>query len=341
MRRCVLHTLLLFAILSASASLVSASETLRGPWVKPAALPTDSDQTVEFSLNTGEIGRVDIERHSRFLDGLELEIEIPEAVQPYIGSFALHVIAAAKTTQDGEHARVQGERVLFETLPRGRRVFVLLPMHPEHGMRASADSLQVSRRLTTDDLPVALSIRPVMKGLPEGVRQARFPVKLRTVFREEGAAQVVLVGPDGEKLDEQEHYITEILDEIELSIGEQRISNLAEELVLPAGLHRVQLTSERYVDRSETFGLERGRVQTVHLTLEEETSTIFVDAPLGVEMFLNGERVERLDQELTVTPGTYTVLFRFGEYTISRSLTVEPQQDYKVSLSLDILIDED
>ncbi len=341
MRRSVLQTLLLLVTLGACASLASAHETLRGPWVEPAALPTDSEQTVEFSLHTGEIGRLDVERHSRFLDGIELEIEIPEAVRPYAGSFAIYMIAAAETTQDREHARVHGERILFETLPRGRRVFVLLPMHPDHGMRASADSLKAGRRVTSDDLPVALSIRPVMKGLPEGVRETRFPVKLRAVFREEGAARVVLVGPDGERLDQDEEHVDEILDEIELTIGDRRLSSLSEELVLPAGLHRVQLTGERYVDRSETFGLERGSVRTVHLTLEEETATVVIDAPIGVEMFLNGERVERLDQELTVTPGTYTVLFRFGEYTISRSLTVEAQRDYKISLSLDILIDED
>ncbi len=314
------------------------TETLRGPLIETPRLSTEAEQTIEFTLGTGEISAVELERDSRFLDGLELEIGIPSEVRLYAESFGLYVLSSVSKADDRGYTRLTGEAVLFETLPKSRRVFVLIPLHPKHRMRASADSFLVRRRLELKDLPLALTVRPVMKGLPGTVQAARFPVKVRTVFREEGAARIMLTDSDGADVT---YRYRGNLDDLTLQIGEYIVEDIAEEIVLPSGLHQARLRSERYIDQAVTFGVERGVVQTVQLTVEEEKSTIYVDAPIGAKMYLNGERVDRLDQEIEVLPGEHTVLFEFGEYTISRKITVEPKRDYKVSLSLDIIIVED
>ncbi len=338
MRWMTAFAVLASVLLHLTAPPAAAGETLRGPMAKIPNLPTESDQAIEFDLTAGEIGPVELERESRFLDGVEIEIRIPDSVRPYADSFGVYILAGTWTTADENHARVSGEALLFESLPRTRRVFLQVPIHPEHRLRASADTFLASRRVEAGDFPLMLSVRPVMKGVPSAARGASFAVKVRTLFREEGAARVRLRDPDGTDITEQ---FDDYIEEITLTIGDHSITDPQQEIVLPTGLHQIRLQSERYVDQTETFGVERGTTQTVGITVEEETSTVSIDAPLGVEMFVNGERVDPLDRELKLVPGDYTVLFRFGEYTISRSLKIEAKRDYKVSLSLDILIEED
>ncbi len=338
MRWMTASAVLAFVLLHVTAPAVRAGETLRGPMARIPKLPTESDQSIEFDLKAGEIGPVELERGSRFLDGVEIEIRIPDSVRSYADSFGVYILLGARISADRNHARVSGETLLFETLPRTRRVFVQVPIHPDHRLRASADTFLARRRVDGGDFPLMLSIRPVMKGVPSAARAASFAVKIRTLFREEGAARVRLRDPAGNDITER---FDDYVEEITLTIGDHAIEDPQQEIVLPTGLHQIRLQSERYVDRTETFGVERGTTQTVGITVEEETSTVSIDAPLGVEMFVNGERVDPLDRELELAPGDYTVLFRFGEYTISRSLKIEPKRDYKVSLSLDILIEED
>jgi hypothetical protein len=122
--------------------------------------------------------------------------------------------------------------------------------------------------------------------------------------------------------------------------GDDR-SRLGEEITLLPGLHRVAVRSEEFENESLTFGVERGRVTDLRVELQRPRSTLRVDAPEPAELFVNGERVGEGRRSLSLPPGEHTLLFRLGDYSVSRKIVIEPKQDYEISLSLDILVRED
>ena len=322
--------LLLFAL-----AVVAVAETVRGPVVAIVEL---SESESEFSIGLNDIGVLDLAGdQNRFLEGVRLEIRIPGSTSTIAGSVGLYLYSDISPKPERGVMTLRGTRVLFEALPKAKRLFVGVPLRKEHGLQETADSYLVERVVRPADFPIAVALFPIVKGLPARVEDLSFTVRAKPVLRNKGAVSLALIGPEGSAI----RGDTVGKRSFRVHIDGQEVDATKREFVLDPGLHELSLKSSVYENERVTFGIEKGSVKQVELRLQRPKSVLEIEAPRGTELFLDGQRVELRDGELSVLPGKHTVLFKLGDYTISKSLEVKAKKHYKISLALNILVNEE
>ncbi len=327
-----LSRLLIVFFLALVASAVYA-ETVRGSLVGVLEVEDEEGtESVEFRPE-GVVG-VRLSPGLRFLEGVQLEISIPQAAREVAGGLGLYVYAAPTASLDGTTETREGRRLFFLPLPARSRVLIQVPVSEDHDFRQTAD-VYVASPAGQDSFPLVAQIVPVMKGLPGRAATARFEIAAKPLIRNIGAVRIFLVHPDGTLISDLSEY------EITTTLDGDAVERLDSEFTLLPGLHRVQVTSDTFENEGLTFGVERGRVTELRIELQRPRSTVRVEAPEVAELFVDGERIGEGRGSLTLPPGEHTLLFRMGDYTVSRKLVIEPKQDYEISLTLDILISED
>jgi hypothetical protein len=325
---------LIITTLLALAAVYAGGETVRGSVVD--TIEVDSEDTapaaVEFRPE-GVIG-VRLAPGLRFVEGIQFELTIPQAAREVPGGLGLYIYSAPAATLQPDSQTREGRQLFFLPVPARSRVLVKVPFTEDHEFRRTAD-VYVASAAGEEGLPLVAQIVPVMKGLPGRAATARFSISAKPLIRNIGGVKLFLLHPDGS--------LIENLSEagIEVALDGEQIDQVSQEITLLPGLHRVSVRSESFENESLTFGVERGRVAELRVELQRPRSTIRVDAPAVAELFVDGERIGEGTNTLSLPAGEHTVLFRIGDYSVSQKLTIEPKQDYEISLSLDILINED
>ncbi|MCA1753936.1 MAG: hypothetical protein LC641_04375, partial [Spirochaeta sp.] len=257
----------------------------------------------------------------------EIEVKIPADAREFPGSLALVVLRSISESETGRQARrIEGDRVILQPFPSGSRFFTALPTSLEHQFRSSA-TLEVAQSITSfGDMPIAVSIQPVMKGISRRAAAARVSLTIRPVTRNQGGLALRFQDISGTDIE----YDDERLNAIEIHLDDEQLV-LSE---LPAlrrpGLHRVSFQGEMWKDQSFTVGIERGSVTTASIRLEPALAKLFLSAPEGAEVFVNGRDVTGLNDVVDLLPGEHTLLFRIGDHTVTRRIRVEPSREYKV-----------
>jgi hypothetical protein len=167
--------------------------------------------------------------------------------------------------------------------------------------------------------------------------RADFSITAKPLLLDIGAARLRITDPTGVDILESAGS----LREFQLFLDGERVDYDEEPIVLAPGLHSLSLESTRYENQRLTFGVERGTISQVDVQLEEPRSAVRFDAPEGVTLFVDGEEVDHRAADFSLPAGEHTVMFQIGEYTVSKRFAVEPKKSYEISLTLDILINED
>ena len=311
---------------------------LNGEQIRGSVVIADHDRNEPYAIEIGmeEIAILQLGADSRFIEGLRLEFQVPRGARLYPGSLGLYLYKAISPEPRIKLMSLQAERVFFLPVPNAARFFVTVPLQPEHGFRGTADTY-VTSIVARDDFPLAATVLPISKGISGETAAARFMIRVDPVIRNLGGFRLVIRSPEGDPLLPS----AEQVEEFTLRLNEDRLIYGEDEQLMVPGLYRIRLDSERYEHEQLTFGVERGQLTEVALRLREPESIIRFEAPAGAELFVNGESVAHEEQEFTLPPGEHTVLFRVGNYTVSRRLVVEPKKNYAISLDLGILIEED
>jgi hypothetical protein len=287
-------------------------------------------------MRAERLAAIAINQQLSFLEGIQLEIRVPEAVRSAGGGFAVYLYESVQPPPSPGVESYRGRRVFFRPIPVASRFFVTIPVSREHQLRATADTFLVDGVVATERFPVVMSILPVMKGIPAAAMRADFTVTAKPLLLDIGAARLRITDPAGADILESAGS----LREFQLFLNGERIDYREEPIILAPGLHRLSLESTRYENQRLTFGVERGTISEVEVQLQEPRSAVRFDAPDGVTLFVDGEEVDHRAQDFSLGAGEHTVMFQIGEYTVSKRFAVEPKKSYEISLTLDILINE-
>ena len=340
--------LIVLGLATAPIGVVDA-ETIRGSLVNALILEEGEATPEPVTLRSEDVVGVGLGSSLRFVEGIQLEVTIPPVAREIGGGLALYLYAAPTAsldefdgnaaeagTADNGISSFEGREIFFLPLPARNRILVKVPIQEDNDFRQTAD-VYVANATGQEGFPLLAQIVPVMKGLPERATRARFTLTAKPLIRNIGAVRLFLLHPDGTLINELQEY------GLEVTLNGSRVgpARLGDETTLLPGLHRISVTSEQFDDESLTFGVERGRVTELRVELQRPRSTLRIDAPELAELFVNGDRIGEGQSSLTLPPGEHTLLFRLGEYSVSRKVVVEPKQDYEISLSLDILVSED
>ncbi len=282
-----------------------------------------------ISLNLEDLAAVVPDGDMRFIQGVSIRIDVPESVQYYGDSFALYLYRRISPEPADGIRTYRGERLVFKPFAFMNRVEIQVPLRKQHTLVASPDITLIRETLTADDFPLLITILPVMKGIPQSLSRAQFPVTVRPLFADEGSLRLRAEIPEG---------IAPGL--LTVKIDGKDVAYPAEEYLLPAGMHQLTVSSAAFQPVQLSFGIERGRTTELAVPLVPLRPELLIEAPADTVIFLDGARVEPSARKFAVSPGSHTVVFKLGDQQVSRRFDVEPGKLYKISLFLDISIQE-
>jgi hypothetical protein len=324
---------LLTCVLAGLIASAVVAETVRGPVVDIVTIGPDDNKSGQIELALDEILGVTLSADTRFLEGVEIAVDVPASIRSYPGSVAVLGLASVTPKPTRGVMGFRGAQVLFEPLLQAQHLYYQIPLVPDASLRDTAATTVVDRVVPADSFPLLLTFSEISKGGTIDRDSTRFHVEVRAITADHGAVAFQFVTEDGERL----YHGDEELAAVRLRIDGESVP-AGREIVLPTGLHELHLQSDVFLEASRTFGVERGRVSEIVVTLERPKATVRLDAPRGAAVFVDGSRIS--DGVVELSEGEHVALVRIGDYSVSRRFTVTRKKRYIISVSLDIIVNE-
>ncbi|MCK5198092.1 MAG: hypothetical protein KAR21_07065 [Spirochaetales bacterium] len=261
-----------------------------------------------------------------FLEGLDLTLTIPEELMKYRDSFMINIYYRLDNNPDELLKVYKGSNLLSTTIPVSRKMFISIPLTGISNTDSIPGSI-ICPAVDISELPLLLSITPVMKGIPSSVLTSVFELEILPVISNKGILNLDITSPASD-----EKY-TILLDG-------KKITN-DREFILTTGIHQIKVVSDSYKEISRSFVIERGESNKISISLESLLPTVVFEAPHGAEIFLDGKKLEYISGNgIQIEPGEHVVRIELSDYFLSRKFTVLAEKNYKVSLFLDILVQD-
>ena len=326
---------LLLPILTCLFGLNAFADHIRGPVVFISQLPIPGGSDIDQMLTPGEIGVLQYPDDDTFVEGVEVEIKIPEPVRNAPGSFAVYVYRGASPDPEHKVMLFSASRLVLQPIPPGNRLFLLLPVRADNDIHSGPGAVAVSSVSDRSLFPLLLTIQPIAKGIPTQAMDAEFQIRIRPISLNKGGAHIVVSDADTGKVIAWASPNSPVT----VTLNGQPIPYQRDRYLLDPGLYRIDVESSVYNSESRTFDVDKGKTTEVDFLMERPSAHLRIDAPRGATVYLDGIQITSLEH-VRVAPGEHTVLYRVGDYTVSRRFTAVQKKDYEISLFLDIMINE-
>ncbi len=294
----------------------------------------DNAFTEEIRVKMEELFTVNIPSDRiRFVEGIEIEIKIPSAIRNLRDSFALFLYKDVYPKPDEDVWAYTGKRLTFELIPPRAQIYYRIPLDMGLDITPSPDTVYIEKPLRSSDFPLILTILPVMKGIPATASIAEFRIRTRTVLKETGSLEIDFtlsdLSPDPD------------MSSVNLYLDGKSITPSEKPIVLTTGLHSLEFLSDDYRSQSFRVAIEPGKTTVLSIPVEPLIPRIYFEGPNVAEFFFDGEKLDIIPGvALDVTEGEHTLLFKIGDYRVSKRIFIEKSKDYNISLFLDILVEE-
>lgn len=261
-----------------------------------------------------------------FLESLELTITIPKELEKYRDSFMINIYYRLNKTPNESLKVYRGSVLLSTTIPVSGKMFISIPLSEFSNTDTIPGSI-ICSAINISELPLLFSITPVMKGIPSSVLTSIFKLEVLPTISNKGILNLEITSPSS-------------YNNYSILLDGKKI-NKNTEFILTAGIHQIKVESEFFKEISRSFVIERGETNKINLILEALLSTVVFEAPLGAIIFFDGEKLEYISGDgLQIEPGEHVVRIELSDYFLSRKFTAISEKNYKVSLFLDILVQD-
>jgi hypothetical protein len=265
----------------------------------------------------------------RFFRGIELEISAPQIWLAHRGSLAMAIYADLDKTPETGVADLQGRQIAFDPLPNKRQIVYQLPIRSSHRLKSSPYVTVPAEVAPPASFPVLFRIMPVIKGLSEELESIIFQLNAKPILSDEGAVRLVPRYP--EQL--QGKPFTVLIDDV-------LIENPAEERLIKEGEHHLVILSDDYRNESRRFVVERAKILDITIELQDPTPLMIFEGPENAGIFLDDKPVSYAMGPVPLEPGIHEVKFRIGDYTITKTVTVQRGKTYRMALTVDLNVSE-
>lgn len=323
----------LSVLLLTSTSLLYSEEFRGNPKAIVEVTPEDKEGTT-VSLFLGDLLFVSRRDPYSFLEGVELEVRPPAAAVEEAFSISVTIHHARGPFPYASPSVIVGDLLLREELQPANRFYYRIPLVSNVSFRQQADTRVLPEVVSlSEERPLTLGFWPRMKAMPSTVRDKSFDVTVRPVIADRGGARVLLLDA------ESSAPVSVRAGDATLFIDGQEMS--PEQIYfLPAGLHRIRVSSDLFVENEETFAVEPGEIATVRLELQPLTTEVRFALPEEVELYLNGSPVDHRSGNAEVPVGEHLVVLELGGFTVQRTITLEAGKSYELGLDLDLFLQE-
>ncbi len=299
------------------------SERIRGNTVDITDLSRNSETSRESDLIIEQFLGITPGNKSDFLEGIELAVRVPADLQEYGDSFIL-IVYGNITPQLSEGMRnYQGIEIGHQILSSRTRQYIELPLNSSN----TTSPVSEWSTLSIEDFPLMITILPMSKGVPAIVDSTPFQLKITPKWKNLGSVEFTSE--------------VESLEGMELWIDDDMVEYMGQKLLLPVGIHTLTARLGGYEEINQSFAVQQADAGRLELQFQPEAPRVSFAAPDGTSIFYDGEKIVLpLESPLITGKGEHTVVFKLGNYQISRQFTAISGKDYEISLFLDILIGE-
>lgn len=308
-----------------------AADNVRGPLTHVVTLSEHHPQSAPFAIAMEEIFAIDPGSERRFFTALELELELPEVLREYGDSFALYLYEGVTPAPKPGFSTYRATRLLVAQVRFRRKLYIEIPLPNGRPPEAAPDTVTYEGPPERVRYPLLATVLPIMKGVPSSLYDTPFPVTVRLVPANLGALALRVTAPDG-KLPEG----------LEVKLDGKSIQGIEGERLLKPGIYTVEAVAPGYRSISRSIMVEQARVSRIELTLEPVPSaTVVIEAPGSATVYIDGERIDhRSAAGHSVTEGTHSIVMKLDEYRITRNFQTIAGKTYKITLFLDLTVEE-
>jgi hypothetical protein len=326
------RTILFCLILCAAGGLGALyADTVRGNLT--ASVSAGNDETSFNLFDLVEISPIE----STIARSVELIITVPRSFLRYRDSFSISLYGDISSPLGKGMQQASGTLLLQKLLPPSGRIMLLLPLTDARG-ESGPGVLSPERRINPSSFPLVIQIVPIMKGLPSELMNADIGLTTKLLLEDAGFLDIDLQMPEeyGLSGDTDLRNAEVLLDE---SPADPAI--LISRQKLKSGLHSIKVTIPGFGSEILTFNINRGEVTALSIAPRPLESRYTIQAPEGTVVFLNGKQLD--PGEIaggTLPPGEHVVLFRIGDYQLSRKINVSGGKNYNIELFFDIIVED-
>ena len=317
----------LFALISA------AGDNIRGDVVKHVVLSDTSEPgEYTFSMNIEDVFAVSFDKESSFIRGFEIEVKVPSSLRNYSGSFAFIIYKQISPEVTSGIGTYYGRKYNSFIMPEAAKFYMQIPYNERLSAERAPYTTIFSDVLKYSDSPLMVTVLPMMKGFPSSLYSSSLTVRISPILKDSGNLSVIFDIP--ENLDSRQL-------EFRVDGGRTGVSNNRANIALSAGTHslEVEIPGGRQINRTVT--IRAGETANLAIEIEELKSLATIDVPENTIVYMDGLRLENTSEgPIPIAPGEHTVLFKIGDYKISKKFDILPGKDCKISLFLDIFIEE-
>jgi hypothetical protein len=170
----------------------------------------------------------------------------------------------------------------------------------------------------------------VLKGLSREVENMSFQFSVKPILSDEGAVRFTFRYP--EHLAEKP--FTLLVDDVLLE-------DTAADYLLKEGEHHLFILSDDYRNESRRFMVERSRIIELVVELRDPAPLLLFEGPRNSLVFLDNVPVAVNPEPLLVEPGTHEIRFQIGDYTITKTLSVQRGKTYRIALTVNLDVNEE
>ena len=325
-RKTVYFTVIIMLI----ALIPAAAENIRGK-IAGNIILTDSTAAGDNNLTMSieDLLAVTVDKDSEFIRGFEVEVRVPSQLRNYGSSFAFNIYEAISPEINDGIGTYYGRKYDSLILPNSARFFIRIPVGEKLPQSADPYTTVFSGVTEAADYPLMFTVLPMMKGFPSSLYDSGFSITVNPIYKDAGKLKLEFIIPEGLPR-----------DSLRLSIDGKTV-RASDEIRLVSGNHSINAGVAGCADISRTFSIRAGETTNIVFEFEELESSVLIDVPENTVTYIDGEKLEITPEgRIILDPGEHLVLFKIGDYKISKKFELLPGKDCKISLFLDIFIEE-
>lgn len=292
----------------------------------------DDGESTPLELGLEDLAALDFLFDNPFVQGVEIQVDVPPSVQNFPYSFALYLYNTLQPVPEIDKTSYRGHQFFMQILPPQPNFSIKIPFLKENTLTKDADSV-VTGVVSLDDFPIMTTMLPISKGLPKAAKEGAVSITARPLFFNRGGLKIAI------------NHDEEIREgDIRIKIDDNGVNWPEEYYTLTPGFHRVSIQFGDGGERITNVAIERGRFTRLEHQIESARTSVIIKPVPGATILLDGKEIDssELNVPLRINPGNHKVEFSLNDdLSITKEFKANRAESISISLDNQILIEND
>lgn len=329
MKRASIFALAVSILLSMTSS--GFGETFRIHKTVMANMPETGNVTVQAGIN--DAVAITLPQDTTFLQGIELDIKIPDVLSRYYGSVAYSLYTGLTPMPTEKTINYTGTREMIDTIPGLLSLNLTIPLMEPNTIKKNPYSITLPSVYTLNSSVIFFRFQLVMKGIPEDYEKDPFVVTVKPIYVDKGRMELDVTYPIDENGQLMDLPYTIFLDEKMVTLEDQK-------MILDTGTHYISILSDHFRNETRTFTIEPAKTTVVDIALRDIAPTLQLVAPDNTIIFLDDQEIPYTKEAFVISQGDHTIRFVIGDYETVKTIQAVNGRSYIINLSLDVEVTE-